>query len=60
MVNGFYQNDSSITAPQDAYKRLVLQIYLVNKLYENKVHCYLATKPEEKALEMRVLCYKLT
>ena len=39
---------TSITAPQDAHKRLVLQVY-----------CYF-TRPEEKALEMRVLCCKLT
>ena len=38
----------SITAPQDAHTRLVLQWlkHLSSVLYVGKVHCYLATKPE--------------
>ena len=46
---------SSITTPQDAHKRLVLQVYLCYI----QVHCYF-TRPEQKALEMRVLYCKLT
>ena len=39
---------SKVTAPQDAHKRLVLQVYLesnqnvVSRLLENKVYFYLA------------------
>ena len=31
----------------------------VSRLYENKVHCYIATRPEvEGFIEIRVLCYQ--
>ena len=45
--NSIYSSLSKVTAPQDAHRRLVLQVYLGSWLGHFRVQlCYLATRPE--------------